>query len=161
MSKAASTVHEYHTRITWLGAGTAGSETYASYERTWQAEVDGKAPLSGSADAAFRGDPSAWNPEECLLTAVSACHMLFFLALCARNGVRVLAYRDDARAELRLHADGGGALHTIVLRARARLASANDAASARVLYERAGHLCFIARSLATTVDHAIEFESCN
>lgn len=156
---ADNTVHEYHARITWLGAGSAGTETYSSYARAWSAEVDGKPPLAGSADAAFRGDPAAWNPEECLLTAVSACHLLFFLALCARGGVRVLAYTDAASAELRLDADGGGALHAIRLRARVRLASTAEIDTARALYERAGRLCFIARSLSAAVDHAIEFEA--
>lgn len=156
---AMQTVHEYRAHITWLGAGSAGTETYSSYDRAWCAEVEGKAPLAGSADAVFRGDPTAWNPEECLLTAVSACHMLFFLALCAREGVRVLAYTDVARAELALDAGGGGALRIIILRSLAQLATAADAATAKALYERAGQRCFIARSLATPVDHTIEFEA--
>jgi organic hydroperoxide reductase OsmC/OhrA len=156
---AGDTLHEYRARIAWLGAGAAGTGSYTGYERTWRAEIDGKPALTGSADSAFRGDPAAWNPEDCLLAAVSACHMLFFLALCARGGVRVLAYRDAARAELALTRDGGGALCGIALHAHVRLADGADAAGARALFARAGELCFVARSLNTPVAHAIEFES--
>lgn len=156
---AGDTLHEYRARIAWQGAGAEGTRTYTGYDRAWRAEFDGKPALHGSADAAFRGDPTAWNPEDCLLAAVSACHMLFFLALCARAGVRVLAYRDEARAALALATDGGGALRDVALNVRARLAADADEATARQLFARAGALCFIARSLATPVEHAIAFES--
>ena len=49
-----------------------------------------KPPLLGSSDPAFRGDFSRYNPEELLVAALSSCHMLSYLHLCAVNGVRVV-----------------------------------------------------------------------
>ena len=54
----------------------------------------------GSADPTFRGDASLYNPEDLLLMALSACHMLSYLALCARAGIRVISYSDAATGKM-------------------------------------------------------------
>jgi organic hydroperoxide reductase OsmC/OhrA len=40
----------------------------------------------------FRGERNKHNPEDLLLAALSSCHMLSYLALCARNKVSVLLH---------------------------------------------------------------------
>lgn len=52
----------------------------------------------GSADPAFRGDKSRWNPEDMLLVAISACHKLWYLHFCAENHIVALNYCDEAEA---------------------------------------------------------------
>ena len=47
--------------------------------------------LRGSADPGFLGDPDLHNPEDLLLIALSSCHMLTYLALCARQRLRVVS----------------------------------------------------------------------
>src|ERR1700736_1763654 len=37
-----------------------------------------------------------WNPAELLIAALSACHQLWYLHLCADAGIVVVAYSDDA-----------------------------------------------------------------
>ena len=44
---------------------------------------------------AFRGDRTRWNPEDLLVGSLSACK-LWYLHLCAVEGVRVLSYRGEA-----------------------------------------------------------------
>ena len=44
----------------------------------------------------FRGDAARWNPAELLIAALSACHQLWYLHLCADAGIVVIAYSDDA-----------------------------------------------------------------
>ena len=46
------------------------------------------------------GDATHWNPEDLLGTALATCHMLTFLALCAKAKVEVVGYEDHAEAIL-------------------------------------------------------------
>jgi len=56
----------------------------------YQARVAGKPNLAGTADPAFRGQRDKNNPEDFFLASISACHMLTYLALCARGGIQVV-----------------------------------------------------------------------
>jgi organic hydroperoxide reductase OsmC/OhrA len=136
----------YSATLTWdgnLGSGTSG---YAAYGRRYLVTIPGKPVLAGSADPAFRGEPDMYNPEEYLLASVSACHMLFYLTLCASRGVAVLSYQDDASGKLTLQPDGGGRFEEIVLRPQVTLAEGSDEALALRLHEVAHQRCFIANS---------------
>src|SRR5262245_12091301 len=98
--------HRYRAHLTWEDDG-AGTADYRSYKRQYRVRIDGKPDLVGSADPTFRGDPALHNPEELLVVALSSCHMLSYLALCARAHVRVIAYTDDADGLMRTTRDGG------------------------------------------------------
>lgn len=148
----ASDAHQYRLRTVWTGADAQGTRDYDAYGRHFRAEVDGKPPLPGSADPAFRGDPARHNPEDWMLAAVASCHMLSYLALCARRRLQVLAYEDDSEATLVLTPDGGGAFDRFVLRPVVTIAAGADAALAARLHERAHALCFIARSCAVPIE---------
>jgi organic hydroperoxide reductase OsmC/OhrA len=54
------------------------------------------------------GDAARHNPEEMLVAALSACHMLWYLHLCATKSVIVTAYEDTAEGQMQTHADGSG-----------------------------------------------------
>ncbi len=79
--------------------------------------------LRGSADPHFLGDGSAYNPEDMLVAALSACHLLSYLAECARAGIAVVAYEDDARGEMAL-IDGAVRFREVVLRPKVAIADA-------------------------------------
>ncbi|MGH3747387.1 MAG: OsmC family protein [Micromonosporaceae bacterium] len=49
-------------------------------------------PSPESSDPSFLGDAGRWNPEELLVASLSQCHMLWYLHLCADNGVVVTEY---------------------------------------------------------------------
>ena len=49
--------------------------------------------IAGSADPAFRGDRTRYNPEDLLVASLAACHMLWYLHLAADAGVVVVAGR--------------------------------------------------------------------
>jgi organic hydroperoxide reductase OsmC/OhrA len=138
--------HRYQVTVTWtgnLGEGTAG---YRSYSRAHEVAGEGKPMLPGSSDPAFRGDARRWNPEELLVAALSQCHMLWFLHLCAANGIAVTSYADDAHGTMAEDSDGGGEFTTVNLRPRAAITDPGQAAKALELHE-AHRLCFIARSV--------------
>ena len=145
--------HAYAARVVWEGNTGEGTARYAGYGREYRVQVAGKPPLPGSADPAFRGDPRLHNPEDLFLASISACHMLFYLALCARGGVRVLAYEDHAEATMRVDADGGGQFKQVTLRPAVTIEGEEHAALALRLHDRAHELCFIARSCGVPIAH--------
>lgn len=146
--------HRFRTRLRWTGDRGAGTARYDAYGRDHVIEGDEKATaIAGSADPAFRGDATRWNPEELLLAALSACHQLWYLHLCADAGVVVVAYHDAAEAELALAADGSGRMTGATLHPRVTIAAGGDAERALALHGEAARRCFIARSVKFPVTH--------
>src|SRR5690606_13087549 len=149
----ASKPHRYAARIVWTGDRGSGTSSYTSYGRDYRVLVDGKPELPGSADAAFRGDPDRHNPEDLFVAAVAACHMLSYLSLCARQGVRVLSYEDEAAGTLALHPGGGGRFDAIVLNPVVVVAEGSDEALALRLHDEPPRRCFIANSCSVPIRH--------
>jgi organic hydroperoxide reductase OsmC/OhrA len=148
--------HRYRAHVAWEGNLGTGTARYAGYSRDYRMRVEGKPDLAGSADPAFHGDPARHNPEDLLLGAISACHMLTYLALCASAGVVVEAYEDSAAAVMRTEPGGGGRFESVTLHPRVRIAAGSDAALAAELHERAHALCFIANSCSVPIAHRPE-----
>jgi organic hydroperoxide reductase OsmC/OhrA len=143
--------HAYAANLTWegnLGDGTSG---YSRYSRRYRVHVEGKPDLAGSADPAFRGEPDRHNPEDLFVSSIAACHMLFYLALSARNGVRVVAYEDEASGTLTVGPDGGGRFEVVVLRPVVTIAGPDGVDLAARLHETAHERCFIANSCRVPV----------
>ncbi len=145
-------VHSYRLKTIWTGGAHGPTSTYAGYSREYVVEFDGKPSLRGSADATFRGDPALYNPEDLLVAALSTCHMLSYLALCARAGVEVVAYDDDATGTM-ARKDGKVRFTEVVLRPRVVVASEDDLKTARALHAAAHDACFIANSVNFPVGH--------
>lgn len=144
--------HRYATRLRWTGAAAGATTSYKTYSRDYAIEADGKPALRGSADPHFLGDASAYNPEDLLVAALSACHLLSYLAECARAGIAVVAYEDDASGEMTL-IDGVMRFREVVLRPRVAVADAARIDEATALHERAHAVCFIANSVNFPVLH--------
>ena len=139
--------HRYRSSVVWTGNTGAGTSGYVAYERAHVISAPGKADIAGSSDKAFRGDATCWNPEDMLVASASTCHMLWYLHLCAVNGVVVLDYRDEPEGLMIEEADGSGAFKRIVLRPQVRLSAASSEARARELHHEAHRMCFVANSL--------------
>lgn len=145
--------HRYRAHVVWEGNRGDGTAGYDGYGREYRVSVAGKPDLPGSADVAFRGDPGRHNPEDLFLASIAACHMLTYLALCARHGVRVTSYEDQAAGTMKQDAAGGGAFVDVVLRPTVIVAAASDVAPATRLHARAHELCFIASSCRVPIRH--------
>jgi organic hydroperoxide reductase OsmC/OhrA len=146
--------HEHHfaARLTWTGAAQGPTRDYESYSREYRAEVEGKPPLAGSSDPKFRGDASKHNPEDLLVVALSACHMLSYLHLCASAGIEVVAYEDQASGKMAIK-DRRMRFVEVVLAPKVTIA-AGDLEKAEALHEQAHAACFIANSVNFPVLHA-------
>jgi organic hydroperoxide reductase OsmC/OhrA len=145
--------HAYTARVVWEGNTGEGTAVYAAYGRQYRVQLAGKPDLAGSADPAFRGDADRHNPEDLFLASLSACHMLFYLSLCARQGVRVTAYEDETRGTLRMDVGGGGQFQEITLHPAVTIAAGDDTGLALRLHDTAHGLCFIARSCSVPIRH--------
>ena len=145
--------HTYAAMVTWTGNRGESTRRYRGYGRDHDIVCPGKPVIRGSADPAYLGDPARHNPEDMLVAALSACHMLWYLHLCASAGVVVTAYEDTADGAMRTHPDGAGEFTKVTLRPRVAITRDSDAATAERLHEKAGAMCFIARSVNFPVAH--------
>jgi organic hydroperoxide reductase OsmC/OhrA len=107
----------------------------------------GKFEVFGSSPVAFGGDPTGYNPEELLMLALSQCHLLTYLAMAAKRGIRVLHYEDRAIGSLGKNADGRMQMVEVVLHPKVIVAQDTDLEEARALHARAHAACFIANSV--------------
>ncbi|KAA5825330.1 OsmC family peroxiredoxin [Saccharopolyspora hirsuta] len=148
--------HSYQLTVTWIGNTGNGTTSYREYSREHVVEIDGKPPLTASADPAFRGDPNLPNPEDFLVAALSECHMLWYLALCSTSGVVVTAYRDEASATMVEVPGTGGHFTEVVLRPKVVIADPATLPKARELHEQAHRKCYIANSVNFPVRHEPE-----
>jgi organic hydroperoxide reductase OsmC/OhrA len=139
--------HAYTVGLTWTGNLGQGTSGYGTYARSHEITVPGKPPLPGSSDPHFRGDPSRYNPEELLVASLSACHMLWYLHLCADAGITVTAYVDRAAGTMAETQEGGGHFTGVVLRPVVTILEGCDGELAVALHVRAHQLCFIASSV--------------
>ncbi len=144
--------HHYTATIRWTGNRGEGTASYRGYGREHDILLDGKAPLPGGADPAFRGSRERLNPEEMLVCALSACHMLTYLHLCSVAGVVVTAYEDDASGIMvERGGDEAGRFVSATLRPRVRVADAAMAEQAMTLHDAAHDECFIGNSVSFDV----------
>jgi organic hydroperoxide reductase OsmC/OhrA len=139
--------HTYKVDVTWTGNNGQGTADYKSYERAHEIIAAGKHVIEGSSDTVFRGDKSRYNPEELLVAALSACHLLSYLHLCAVAGVIVTEYVDKADGVMVEADSGGGHFTEVTLKPAVTITKDSDAALAKELHGRAHHLCFIANSV--------------
>jgi organic hydroperoxide reductase OsmC/OhrA len=139
--------HTYEVALTWTGNTGTGTSAYGAFERSVDASAEGKPVIPGSADPAYRGARDRWSPEELLVVSLSQCHMLWYLVLCAKEGVVVTDYVDHASGILSETPDGGGHFEEVMLRPEVTIATADRIERAIALHERAHDLCFVARSV--------------
>ncbi|MGZ5924856.1 MAG: OsmC family protein [Rhizomicrobium sp.] len=143
---------EHHASIRWKR--TSADFTYDSYNRAHEMRFnEGTIVVPASAAPAFKGDIDRVDPEEAFVAALSSCHMLTFLALCARKRLVVDSYDDDAVGVMEKGSDGKLWVSRVTLRPRIRFAagtSVEPAALAEIHHKAHGE-CFIANSVKTDV----------
>jgi organic hydroperoxide reductase OsmC/OhrA len=115
--------------------------------------IDHKPEILGSSDAAFRGDATKYNPEELLIASLSACHMLWFLHLCAEADVVVTSYVDEAVGVMEENETGGGQFVEVSLHPHVTVSDRAMVEKANELHTKAHERCFIANSVNFPVRH--------
>jgi len=129
-----------------LQTGKFSNAHTVQYNNTHDIQVDA-APDWG-------GDPDHTNPEQALAAALSSCHMMTFLAMCAKAGWPVASYHDYAEAHLGKNAKGQMSVTRIDLNPVVRFDTgfAVEADKLDEMQHRAHRYCFIANTLADSVE---------
>jgi len=142
---------EHRTSLKWSRNG--GPFARGNYVSDHEIRYSGGQTLHAAPSPEYGGNAAHADPEQMLLSALSSCHMLTFLAVAANRGYVVDSYVDEAVAVLGRNADGKMAvieatLSPKVVFATGRQPGAEDYAK---MHERAHAGCFIANSVKTTV----------
>jgi organic hydroperoxide reductase OsmC/OhrA len=152
--------HNYEILTRWTGNLGSGTSAYHAYGRDHELQGLGKAgPILCSSDPMFRGDSKRYNPEELLVASLSACHLLWYLHLCADAGVVVVDYVDAAQGTMVVNEDGGGRFTEVVLRPQVTITRAEQEKLALALHQEAHLRCFIANSVNFPVRHSASVKS--
>lgn len=98
-------------------------------------------------------DAAAIDPEEALVAAISSCHMLWFLALAAKQGYCVDRYADEPAGEMGRNAEGRLAITVVTLRPAVQFSGEKlpSAADLAHLHERAHEECYVANSVRSEI----------
>jgi len=143
---------EHHATIDWTRS--SADFTYDSYNRAHQiAFKDGAIVLAASSAPAFKGDAERVDPEEAYVASLSSCHMLTFLAICARKRLGVDAYEDHAVGFLEKGDKAKLWMARVTLAPRVTFTAGTEVGDA--LLEELHHMahadCFIASSVNTAI----------
>jgi organic hydroperoxide reductase OsmC/OhrA len=151
-----NTTHNYELTTVWQGNLGTGTSGVADYKRTHTIAVPGKPLLTLTTDDALYGDRSILNPEDLLVAALSSCHMMSYLYLCAKARVVVTAYEDHATGLLEQEALGGGRFLEVTLRPIVEVTDPAMVERALHLHHQAQKICYIASSVNFPIHHLPE-----
>ena len=145
--------HHYKTTITWtgnLGEGTVDARYHTL-------SLNNKEDILCSSDTPFRGDGTKHNPEDFFLSALSSCHMLWYLHLCADNGITVVEYVDNAEGVMQENEGGGGNFKEVTLKPTITITNKDHIAKANELHDLANKKCFIANYCNFKIKHEANY----
>lgn len=140
-------IHHYQVTTTWQEQPETANRNVRTYNRSHYATISGKPLLELTTDNAAVGDKSKWNPEDLLLTALSSCHMLSYLYVCALEGVVITSYTDHATGSMAENTAGGGHFSAATLNPVCTVADAAMVERAIHLHHKAHEVCYIANSV--------------
>ena len=146
---------EHVATIEWQRDDAAFVDDCYSRAHSWRFDGGLTVPASPSPHIVPEPMSVAGNvdPEEAYVAAISSCHMLFFLSICAKRGFVVDSYVDDAVGFLGKNDEGRQAVTKVVLHPKATYSG--DKLPTREQLEKIHHrsheLCFIANSVNTEI----------
>jgi len=142
---------EHLATIRWWR--TSAEFTYDTFNRAHEWSFDSGVHVPASAAPLYHGDPDSVDPEEALVAALSACHMLTFLAIAARKRYVVDAYDDQAIGVMTKNEHGKQWVSRVTLRPLIVFSGDKQpsAEQLRAMHEAAHENCFIAQSVKSEV----------
>jgi organic hydroperoxide reductase OsmC/OhrA len=143
---------EHHAGVRWKR--TSADFLYDNYNRAHDVVFKhGAITLPSSSAPAFKGDADRVDPEEAFVSALSSCHMLSLLAICARKRLSVDSYEDDAVGFLEKGENRRLQITRVILRPKIRFTSGTIVNSDLLtqIHHHAHEECFIANSVMTHV----------
>ena len=146
---------EHSARVLWERGTQVFVDNQYSRGHTWQ--FDGGCEIPASASPYIVPPPLSVaanvDPEEAFVAALSSCHMLFFLAIAAKQRFVVDCYRDDAVGLMDTNGEGKVAMTRVALRPFVRFGGERQPTRSQLeqMHHLAHDSCFIANSVTTAV----------
>lgn len=126
-----------------------------TYSRNHRVTLNGGQEVNVSASVEFKGDPNCADPEQMLVSAVSSCHMLFFLAIAELQGYQVESYQDNPKGYLERPANDKKGMKVTRIELSPRITFGGDKVPDQKAISRihanAHHRCFIVNSITAEV----------
>lgn len=150
--------HQYSSHIVWTGSRGTGTTGYKAYDRTWDIAIAGKDIIHCANDPLLGGDASKMNPEDLLISALSGCHMLWYLHYASEAGIVVTAYEDKPVGIGEILRGGAGRFTAAILRPEVTMRAGANIEVAEAIHHRISEVCFIARSVNFPVSYEPTFK---
>ena len=145
--------HNFNAQIKWTGNTGNGTSNASAYKRNHTIHIKDKVDISGCSASAFRGDDTKHNPEDLFISALSTCHMLWYLHICADNGIVITDYTDNVSGTMIEVPGGGGHFTEVTLYPLVTITDGSKLDLANSLHKKAAEKCFIANSCNFPVRH--------
>lgn len=139
--------HRFKLHNVWHGNTGSGTSSVPAYDRSHTVSVKGKPDIELTTGNPLHGDASKLNPEDLLVAALSSCHLLSYLYLCAMEGVVVTAYEEEATGLMNENPAGGGKFSLVTLHPVVTVQDASMIDKAITLHHKAHEICYIANSV--------------
>lgn len=139
--------HTYKLTTIWHGNKGTGTSGLKDYDRSHTVSIHGKPDLFLTTDNPAVGDKSKLNPEDLLVSAISSCHMLSYLYVCAMEGIVITSYTDAATGIMIEKESGGGSFKEVTLNPVCEVADESMIKKAIELHHKAHEICYIANSV--------------
>ena len=145
----------YTAEIRWDRGAQEFTNNRYSRAHTWR--FDGGTVVPASSSPAVvplpMSDATAIDPEEAFVASLSSCHMLWFLAIAAKQGYMVDSYSDEAGGVMGRNGAGKLAMMKVTLRPLVRFSGSGlpDRTALEALHHAAHEECYLANSVSTEI----------
>jgi len=135
---------EHNVTVSW-SKGDDNHETYSI-------SFEGGTEIRASSDPLAQSDDYL-DPEQAYVASLSSCHMLSFLAICAKRGHFVKTYEDHAIGFLGKNEDGRIAVTKVILNPNICFTDSPALTKEQIdnLHEMTSRNCFISNSVLTEI----------
>jgi organic hydroperoxide reductase OsmC/OhrA len=151
---------EHIAAICWKNRQEAFTDNRYSREHQWKFDGGVEVPASSSPYVVPvpYSNPGCVDPEEAFVAALASCHMLFFLAIAAKNQFIVERYSDRAVGIMAKNEAGKLAITTVKLFPQVAFLGENVPTQENIaaMHEQAHQECFLANSVKARI--TIEYE---
>lgn len=147
--------HHYTAETIWERAEQPFTDN--RYSRQHRLRFDGGIDVPGSSSPHVIPLPfsieAAVDPEEAFISALSSCHMLWFLSIAAKRGYRVDHYHDQAFGIMEKNAASKLAITRVTLRPSVQFSGGKLPTSEAIseMHHEAHEECYIANSVKTQI----------
>ncbi|HEY1724448.1 MAG TPA: OsmC family protein [Steroidobacteraceae bacterium] len=146
---------QYSAEVIWERGDAAFTDNRYSRRHRWRFDGGLEVPGSSSPHSVPvpLSDPTAADPEEALIAALSSCHMLWFLAIAGKRKFRVDRYRDQATGVLSKNAAGKYFVSTVTMHPEVQFSgdSLPTREQVEAMHHSAHEECYIANSVITQI----------